>query len=449
MEKETDSAAKESSVNIITVNNRRFVIGLHWRGLQSPRHYMKQAKEIGKKEKLDVVAIRQGIGIQAGFAAKKSGSLKGMYSLALSLVSLLDGEWIGAFALPENNDGEKEYYLLARQQDGKIVPWTDKVYARDQIEKEITEIKAMILSDDNNNAVTVYGDESLDWVNSPLTLDDVLLPARLKKTFKLRPLTLGMTKKQLVMLSMVSLAVFLLALVGFTYYQSVKEEEELQQLILNQQRLALAKKARYETALKNMVHPWVTQADVSQFIRYCDIRLKLGVLSLGGWPISSVECDKDVVRLTFIKMENSVATVDSFRTAAYERFGKNIQIDFAKDFTVASFTLKNEMNGNGDDPLPRIGEQVTAMMSLFQGAGVQLILKPVPYDEEKMKKEHPDDPLQNWREVSFNYESENPARTIFKNNEILGVRITKISYVPNYDSGSLKYLVEGMIYGKP
>lgn len=449
METGIDNSSEENAVKVITVNNRKFVIGLHWRGLQSPRNYMKQAKAIGKQEKLDVVAIRQGIGIQAGFAAKKTGSFKGTYSLALSLVSLINGAWIGAFALPANDDEEKEYYLLARQLDGKIVPWTDKVYGRDQIEKEIIEIKAMILSDDNNNAVTVYGDETLDWVNSPLTLEEVLLTGRLRKTFKLRPLTLGMTKKQLIMLSLVSVALLVVAIAGLTYYQSIKDEEELQQLILNQQRLQLEKKARYETALKNMIHPWVTQSSVDQFVKYCDDRLKLSPLSLGGWPISSVDCDKDITRLTFIKMDNSVATVDSFRAAAFKSFGQNILIDFAKDFTLASFTLKNELSGNGDDPLPRIGEQVTAMMSLFQGAGVDITLKPVPYDADKAKKENPDNPLQDWREVSFSYESENPARTIFNKKELVGVRVTKITFVPNYDSGSVKYLVEGMVYGKP
>lgn len=449
MDNFTEAKPDENQVNIIAVNNRKFVIGLQWRSLLSPRHYMKQAKAIGKKEKLDVVAIRQGIGIQAGFATKKSGSLKGMYSLALTLVSLIDGEWIGAFALPDAEGSEQLYYLLARQTDGKIVPWTDRVFSREQIEREITEIKAMILSDENNNAVTVYGDENLDWVNSPLTLDEVLIPARLKKTFKLRPLTLGMTRKQLIMLSVFSCLACIFAVGGLMYYQKVQEEEDLKQAILEQKRRALEKQARYETALKNMIHPWVNQTNVSQYIKYCDDKLKLGYLSLGGWLISSVDCEKDQTRLSYSKIDDSLSTVESFRAAVRLYFGDDVQIDFVKNFTLGSFTIKNEMNGNGDDPLPRIGEQVTAMMSLFQRSGNDLILKPVLYDAEKYKKEHPDLPLQDWREVAFSYETDNPARTIFRGNEFLGVRITKISYVPNYDLGSVKYLVEGMIYGKP
>ena len=49
---------KRPAAAIITINGNRFVSGLLWQSLTRPRGYMKEAKEIGKREGLDIVAIR-------------------------------------------------------------------------------------------------------------------------------------------------------------------------------------------------------------------------------------------------------------------------------------------------------------------------------------------------------------------------------------------------------
>ncbi|ASX26911.1 type 4b pilus protein PilO2 [Candidatus Williamhamiltonella defendens] len=82
---------EKKTIQIVTYNNKAFVIGLEWRAIKGGLHFMKEVKAIGKRENLEVVAIRQNESIQAGFAPRFSVPLKGTYSLAVSFRHFLFG----------------------------------------------------------------------------------------------------------------------------------------------------------------------------------------------------------------------------------------------------------------------------------------------------------------------------------------------------------------------
>ncbi|KAB1469228.1 type 4b pilus protein PilO2 [Cronobacter sakazakii] len=444
------STEQSHQVTIVTINKRKFVIGLKWRGLESPRNYMKQARAVGKKEGLDVVAIRHGIGIQAGFAPKKSANLKGFYSLAVSLVSLIDGDWIGAFALPESQDGGiKKYALIAKMDGGKIIPWTDKIMTADEVESIIPELKEMILSTDNGGELKVYGDISISWVTEELTLEEILKPALLNKTYKLRPLTFGLTKKELITYSsLIGMGVF--GAVSLYYYLDFLNEQRraAEQLALIKKE-QLDRKARYETALKNLVHPWVQLPSVSHFIEHCDKNLSDFPLSIKGWVVSSVECNNQALKAFYKQLPDTGTPVDAFKNEVIKKYGSNTSIYFeGQDFNVAAFEVVSSLPGNGDDPIPEIGEQTLKVFSLFQKLNINVQTKIVEIKEKAQEEKDFNLPPQDWREITYRYESGIPARMIFKDSDFLGIRIKKIIYAPNYETGAIKYSIEGSFYGK-
>jgi len=108
---------KRPAATIVSINGNRFVSGLLWQALTRPRGYMKEAKEIGKREGLDIVAIRDTAEVkQAGFVSKADGAYKGMYSLAAALAGQLGDTWIGAFKLPDDR------YAMVAVDSGAIIP---------------------------------------------------------------------------------------------------------------------------------------------------------------------------------------------------------------------------------------------------------------------------------------------------------------------------------------
>ncbi|MEB0284765.1 type 4b pilus protein PilO2, partial [Sphingomonas sp. 10B4] len=86
--------------------------------------YMREARQFGRKEMMDIVAIRPAKTIiQAGFVAHNDGAVKGMYSLAASLAGQLGDSWIAAWRVSPNED---RYALVAVDQ-GAVLPACDQV----------------------------------------------------------------------------------------------------------------------------------------------------------------------------------------------------------------------------------------------------------------------------------------------------------------------------------
>lgn len=103
---------EEKTIHIVTCHHRSFVVGLQWRAIKGGLHFMKEVKAIGKKAHFEAVAIIQNDAIQAGFAPPFSAPLKGKYSLAVSLVSLIPGKWLAVIPL-HPGDMKTDHILIA------------------------------------------------------------------------------------------------------------------------------------------------------------------------------------------------------------------------------------------------------------------------------------------------------------------------------------------------
>src|SRR5260363_358108 len=136
-------------VKVLRVNGKPFVCGLFWQPLTRPRAYMKEAREIGKRESMEIVAIRRSTIIQAGFVAKHQGALKGMVSMAAALAG----------------------------DHAAVRAKLNEVYGLFAWEK-------------------IYIPAGFDHAGETLDLNTLLTPARLKKEYRLKSLTFGLSAKE-------------------------------------------------------------------------------------------------------------------------------------------------------------------------------------------------------------------------------------------------------------
>lgn len=451
--------SQHKEIKVINVNGNNFVVGLDWKSLNNARKHMKEAKDYGKKNGLDVVAIKKGDYIQAGFAPKQAKSIKGMYSLAVSLVSLIEGTWIGVFPVEEPDAEKPRYILIASGENGAVIPWTDLIVSESEVKSLVDGLKNDLYDPDSNSVVDVIGDISFSWVTREVSLSEVLLPDNLNKRFKLKPLTFGLTKQQFITLGVIIVAVTI-GLFGLNYYLDKKAlEEERVRLENIAKQDEINKQARYLARLESLRHPWIDKPSIQDFILTCDDKIKIIQLSIVGWLPVVADCTytdsiknngsaKMKMEILYNKNGESPANVTDFMASVYALYGV-IPYFNAKDNTLSAFHLLMDVKSNGDDPILPLSIRTTQLVTVLQKNTIQFtVAPPQPVNKDvNVNVEDKDIPKPDWGEVNFSYESLIPPRLIFKDINLDGVRLNTISYKINNEAGQITYSVEGTVYG--
>ncbi|MBP2157387.1 type 4b pilus protein PilO2 [Erwinia rhapontici] len=439
--------ADNPDVRVLEFHQRRFVVGLTWRTIRTVRNPMKEIKVIGKAENLDLVAVRQSDSIQAGFAPRTKKRLRGAYSLIVTLASLLEGCCIAVVYLGEDPEGRKQYTLTGKTEKGGIHPLSDKVFTEEVMVQTIVDLKAVLRGSKGNLDIQVYGDTPGPWVTKALDLSDLLKPQNLSKNFKLRPLTWGMTRNQLIVTGMTLVAA---VVAGMVYLHLEDERENARRLILQKEVIRqekLNREARYKTALAGFRHPWTEQPSVATFIHGCQLSISLIPLSLQGWVPEMVLCSQGDISVQFIRRTNSAVTTRDFVDTVKNQFSVAADFDF-KDSSRTAFSLPHQMKPEGDDPMEPVSERLLNFISLFQALNIDLVLSPTPIKDVKKNAEGEDLPLQEWQEYTFSAETSVPPQMIFTDNAYTGIRLTRIYYGINNSDGSIRYKISGSLYGK-
>lgn len=440
-------AQDAGDIRLLTINQRRFAVGLTWETIRAQRNPMKEIRRVGKAQGLDLVAVRRSDSIQAGFVPKTRLRLRGTYSLTVALASLLEGCCIAVVSLGEGPDGVMQYTLVGKTERGGIHPWSDKVYAAELLRQTLIDLRADLRGSKSNLEVPVYGDPAVAGVTAPLDLESVLAPKHLSKDFRLRPLTWGMTRRQL----MVTAAVIALVLAGLGFWLHVEDEREAAARAALQREMArqaeLNKEARYKAALAGFRHPWVEQPSVGAFVGQCQRVLDLVPLSIEGWMSVTVVCSQGDVSVQSIRRTNSAATTADYVTAVNKLFGVTPVFSFA-DSSQTSFLLPQTQKPEGDDPMVPAGERLMQFISRFQSLNIDLAVSAVPVKDVKQNSEGEDLPLQDWQEYQFSAETDVPPRDIFAGSGFTGIRLSQITVGINTSDGSVRYKLSGSLYGK-
>lgn len=439
---------KRPAAAIITINGNRFVSGLLWQSLTRPRGYMKEAKEIGKREGLDIVAIRDTAEVkQAGFVSKADGAYKGMYSLAAALAGQLGDTWIGAFKLP---DGQ---YAMVAVDSGAVIPGADKIGDLETIEKQLRRIFARGTTDFKGN---IYAPPELEFGGVERDIEELLKSSNLKKEYTLKPLTFGLTKKEWIGVAIAG-AVVLAAIIGVWQWQLAVDRAEREAMIraaqLEAQRLEeLNAKTRAEQLAPALKHPWATMTGVGDFVTVCTRAIHSKPIALGGWVGISANCKADLFAITYARTGSS--TVNQLISAAKKVF--ELAPAFTEGGDKASLNEPLQMTLAGDEDLRSLDDALASFNSHFQQVQIKPELVEVPYTPppapeplpgEDPAVQAPPAPIPDWFEFTFSFDTDIPPEILVQGLPGRGVRITEIEITRN-DLAQLTWTVKGAIYAK-
>lgn len=437
-----------NGTSIISIHGKSFVSGLMWTPLSQPRAYMAEARAIGKRENMDIVAIRHGDSmIQAGFVAKGDGVTKGMYSLAATLAGQIHGEsWIGAFLLPNGQ------YALVAVYGGLIVPGCDCVGDKE-------EIRNLLLEKDSQPRIMefekVYHPEDFDYRGQPFDVEDVLAPGSLKKEYALKQLTFGLSKKELMTIGC-AVALVAMACIGYllwTNHQArLAQEEAARQEQIRQQQLAeLQAKSGADLQVKALEHPWASMPGNDDFLNGCLGAINSLPLAIGGWAFESSICTGATLETVYARTGGT--TFGEFIAATHERFPAPPVLLEGGDR--AGLGDEISLGAGGDDELLAADDVKTAFTSQLQQLELKAefieVAAPValpattadglPGQESKAPPPAPD-----WKKYTFSFTTQYAPETIFSAPRLAGVRLTEISV--NRSGIQLSWSIKGDIYAR-
>ena len=432
-------------IRIVRINGKDFVSGLMWHPLQKPRAYMREAREIGKREGMDIVSIRPGnIMIQAGFVKKGDGVTRGMYSLASALAGQIKHEsWIGAFLLPTGQ------YALIAVNDGLILPGCDVIGSKQEIHNLLREKDSQqkIIKFDQ-----VYHPADFDYRGEFLDIEDVLVPAAMRKAYTLKALTFGLTKREVVQLSC-AFAALLCLVIGYQQWgayqvrEAAKKAHQLEQVRL--QKLAeLNARTGADQSLTALDHPWASMAGVEDFLNGCQGAIDALPLALGGWTLESALCNPRTIESVYGRTGKT--TFNDLIAATQGLFPSRPVLMQGAERAGLGDEIK--LGAGGDDELMPFEALQAAFTSHLQALDVQaaivevavaaiVVPAPLPGQPQAVRSLAPD-----WKKFSFSLTSLHTPKSLFAGLDFLGVRLTEISVVRT--GAQLSWSLKGEMYAR-
>jgi len=149
--------------HVIQIAKHRFACGLFWQSLSRPRELHKEAVELGRRVKFDLMVLRKDYGTaQAGYASTADGLRPGMRSLGAVVARTVTAEgahydgrqqpvqnWLAALKLP---DGHWAYFAV---RDENFLPTGDFAGKKEEVIERLSADYAL------GGWNVVFGDEEL------------------------------------------------------------------------------------------------------------------------------------------------------------------------------------------------------------------------------------------------------------------------------------------------
>lgn len=439
-----DEMPKSATISVVEIEGKQFVAGLYWQPLTKPRAYKKEAQEIGKREGMDIVAIRRSTIMQAGFAPKGQGAMKGMYSLAAALAGKLGNSWIGVFTL-----GNDRYAFVAVD-DGAIVPGCDVIGDREDVEQRLRYFYGQ------SPWKHVYVPQDFDFGGEGAAISDLLAEKNFSgsewREFRLLPLKFGLTSREMVNYGVIALVLISAAWSGNWYKEEQQRKEREAAIRAEQLRLAelerIKANTKKEREIKGLDHPWVKLPSVDDFLKGCVGTINDFPLSLGGWVFEFAVCDGSTATASYRRKD--VATSNDLLVNAKARFeGEPV---FVEDFESAVVGKPLKILFGGDDALGLSVEVLPAASSVFQELGIRMkfiertVQKPAALPGQAQPEEQGMVP--DWKEYTFMFDSEITPTALFAGHDWNGMRLTKIGVKLAPDSAKLTWTIAGEQYAK-
>lgn len=433
-------------LTVIGVNGKQFVCGLTWKILEHNRTYMKEARVFGKANDMDMVAIRRGRALQGGFAPKSEQRLRGMYSLAAALAGKLGDNWVGVFAL----SGER--YAFVAVHEGSVMIGRDLVGDFATVEFEFNETLNLLMSDTRstwgeNGKGIVVGPADWPFTNDHRTLEELLQPKQLRNDYRLRPLTLGLTGREMA-LGGASVIVITALVLGYFKWQAIQDQKRSEDAAAAMVQLRNAQQeqesAAAEARKNSLLRPWEHLPTLEAFTTACQAFWEQTPVSLGGWIFAGGQCGPGKALATY-KRPNGGTTVGDFAAEVRRRY--NLQPDIFEAGTSATIAASLKAEGAGAGPLPAAAKQLEDFTARLQavGGGTTFSLEAKPWSAPEGQPEAvPPD----WTTQGFNIKTDKSPADLLAGLDAQGVRVLEIAASFDQASARIEWSITGELYGR-
>jgi hypothetical protein len=455
------------------INGNTFLSGLIWRRLNSPRTYMSEAKRIGRELKnMEMVAIRKGRTIQAGFAPKQADhksrrALRQMYSLAACVAGRLGENGIGVFALPSGR------YAFVAVHKGAVLPGLDIVGDREEMLKLLRENYSLMTSSKTAEGITVIAPQDFGGDAKHETLEELLSGASLSPEHRLQPLRFGLTKQEWMLYagSAVALAVMGVGAAAWWRHHKLAVQEEID--AANAQAIASKNAEALAKAQAALVRTWQHMPDARDMIDACeDVMLDTDV-SLGGWVFASAKCYADPLGnrsadyVEVVYRGGAGMTPTSAFLGAVKELGAAASITRdAQGNTMGTLRrrlarldgkswkpLENPTRQKPVSELPLADDQIASLVDVVESLPKGLANTSAELVPWSPPKENPNAPAPDWRTYTLTITTKLPADELLKQQSLGGVWLTSIDVARDGTSnGSTEThfttTLHGNIYGR-
>jgi len=300
---ETVKSTRSARVQVLLYRGKSFVTGLRWHPLGSVTGHMKEARQYGREHHLDIVAIRRTPAIiQAGFVARSDDVTKGMYSLAATLAGQLGDSWIAAW----RTDSDLDQYALVAVYQGGVISGCDMIGTGAEVRRRVAQQRSRGISFTHE-----YLPSEFEMGGHPLDVEELLQPSNLKREYRLRPLVFGLSKTELVQLSILA-GLITVGVLGWAQWENhqaqIAKEAAFQAEQRRLEELArLQKESGVEQPPQALEHPWAKRPSVDDFLEQCSRVIYQLPLSIAGWEFSDALCDGTQVVSSYRRSGNSTA----------------------------------------------------------------------------------------------------------------------------------------------
>ncbi|MDU8456815.1 type 4b pilus protein PilO2 [Pseudomonas syringae group sp. J254-4] len=431
----------DGKVQILTYHGRSFVTGLLWHPLGSLTGYMKEARQFGRAQEMDIVAIRHTESvIQAGFVSQNDGAVKGMYSLAASLAGQLGASWLAAWRIEDADDR----YALVAVYRGAVIPGADLVGSSEEIKKKVAQQLSRSMSFDKIFLPPEFarGGERFDP-------DTLLQPSNLKREYKLTPLAFGLSRQELLKAAVIG-SLVVAGLIGWQQWnehklQLARQAQEAAEAARQAELDALNQRTNSPVVIEALVHPWVKQPSVPVFLEGCNGAIDQLLPAIEGWLFVSAKCDGTLMSANYNRTGNSTTMAFTAATAGY--FADTPA--FYDEGNKAAVKLTFELPLAGDDVLNPATQALDSITSWLQAQDLQPKITEVPVTVVQPpalpgQPAPPPPPPPDYRHFEIRYTSLLPPAIVLQGVQSTGMRLREIK--TDFQDGKLTWNVIGDLY---
>lgn len=444
------SERPEFQVTSVTIAGNTFVSGLWWKSLKKLNAYMKEARELGKENGMDIVSIRKGARLQGGFVKKEQGVVKGMYSLAHAVAGQYKDEtsWIAVFKLPDDR------YAMVAAKDDLVLPGCDVIGDKEQIYKHYREKCKLFPFNFEGRFIP----EDLNDGGTPIDIEEILHPKRLKSEFKLKPLFFGLSNKELMLAGGVLVVAIGLAIGGLKWKEHLDREKsiaEAKRLVEEQRKLEeLARIKGQEQSVEVLRHPWTTQPSFATFLKSCSSLYGKLPLTYTGWVFETAHCNDVEMAAVYARTGN--ATIDDFNEATASDF--ETPATYLPDGNSTQVGERMITQPGGDDHVLIQSVALAMYGSHLQRLGIQGQLELIPYIPPQPENtlpgaSQPSDAEQqkpDWTEYTWSFDTQLEPRIVLAGLDFPGMRLTEITVTTNKSptATELSWNIKGRMYAR-